>query len=398
MGNKTGIFKTFKVSTDNAILRENGESFLGSKNEGLNIYLLDKLDKNKIDKNNPVLGFFVNYFNKNFRKNYYNLNHFGFKSVDYADKRYNEIYQRNVRFSSGTSILLDMNSEEALFLTNNHVLFDKNNRPTWTFFGYPFILFYFNNRINFIPSPDYSWVLDTLQIKEEYEKKGNKFQKKSNSKSKPEFVKKTYEKYFRLAPDFNRKNKDLGLFYFKYKEFIADFSAAVKFFEQHQNEIKATFDWAKRQDTQKRLKDFERAIQVFSKYFEQMSKLGPVKLSERVWKNGDIDYETKLGLFWPRHIAAKNMFKGVYIRGQEATFFATNGHGASGSGIFNTDGSLAFVNYIIVKDPAQKDYYSDQNNLFNFLTAAIALKTPYINLVDEIYKFYYNKNVRNTLK
>ncbi|WP_276240873.1 hypothetical protein [Mesomycoplasma dispar] len=39
-----------------------------------------------------------------------------------------------------------------------------------------------------------------------------------------------------------------------------------------------------------------------------MSKLDPVKISEKIWKNGEIDYTTKLGLFWPGLATAKNMF------------------------------------------------------------------------------------------
>ncbi|VEU61174.1 Uncharacterised protein [Mesomycoplasma dispar] len=48
--------------------------------------------------------------------------------MDYSDNKYKNIFQRNIRFSLGTSILLDTNGEEGLFLTNNHILFNKKDR------------------------------------------------------------------------------------------------------------------------------------------------------------------------------------------------------------------------------------------------------------------------------
>ncbi|MXR12023.1 hypothetical protein DR093_00205 [Mycoplasma flocculare] len=391
-GKNLSGFNTFKIETENSIFRENDQSFLGSKNENLNIYLLDRLDANKVEKTSPVRSYSVNYWNKKVRNIYYKLNYFGFKSVDYSDNRYKETFQRNIRFSSGTSILLDTNGNEALFLTNKHVLYNKKNQPMWHFFGYPFIIFYFNNKINFLPSPDYSRILDILYIKEDYEKREQKFEKKQNARTKQVFVKQVYEKYFRVVENFNSHKKDLGLFYFKYKDFISDFLAAGKFFEENRNIIKETFSWAKSTDIQTKMRNFEKSATLFSKYFEEMEKNGAVKLSDRLWKDGDIDYETKLGLFYPDKTAAKNMFKGVYIRKQDAIFFVTTGHGASGSGIFNDDGSLAFINYLIIQDPKQKGYYYDQNNLSNYIAAAIPLRTPFVDLTKEISKFYFNKS------
>lgn len=109
------MFKLFKITSKNAILRENEHSFLGQRNENLNVYLLDKLNLNRVEKSSPVCSVVTSYFNKNFRKNYYKLKDFGFRSMDYSDNKYKNIFQRNIRFSLRTSILLDTNGEEALF-------------------------------------------------------------------------------------------------------------------------------------------------------------------------------------------------------------------------------------------------------------------------------------------
>ncbi|WP_232034175.1 hypothetical protein [Mesomycoplasma dispar] len=45
---RQGAFKLFKIISENAILRENEHSFLGQRNENLNVYLLDKLNLNRV--------------------------------------------------------------------------------------------------------------------------------------------------------------------------------------------------------------------------------------------------------------------------------------------------------------------------------------------------------------
>ncbi|MEG7280485.1 hypothetical protein V6B68_03415 [Mesomycoplasma ovipneumoniae str. Black Butte] len=85
------------------------------------------------------------------------------------------------------------------------------------------------------------------------------------------------------------------------------------------------------------------------------------------------------------------MFKGVYIKNGAPSFFVTNGPGASGSGVYNTNGELIFLNQLIILAKDQKKLYYDQNNLTSHLTTGILLRNDKIDLVSEIKKFYYDK-------
>lgn len=75
------------------------------------------------------------------------------------------------------------------------------------------------------------------------------------------------------------------------------FLVPLPFLNKIAKKLKHLFDGARPADTIRRLKNFEKSIKLFSEYLDEMSKLDPVKISEKIWKNGEIDYTTKLGLF-----------------------------------------------------------------------------------------------------
>ncbi|MXR06918.1 hypothetical protein DR102_04185, partial [Mycoplasma hyorhinis] len=71
-------------------------------------------------------------------------------------------------------------------------------------------------------------------------------------------------------------------------------------------------------------------------------------------------------LFWPKSKAMKNNFKGVYATNPQENFsrlslyfYTNNGRGASGSGVFNKDGELQFINAFGLID----NFYTDDSKI-----------------------------------
>ncbi|MEG7280484.1 hypothetical protein V6B68_03410 [Mesomycoplasma ovipneumoniae str. Black Butte] len=163
----------------NVIKQENDDHYLGEKNENLNIYWLDKINTGSLSKNEDARKTFFGYFNPRFRKNNFKPDYFGFRSLDYSDQRYKDIFQRNVRFSTGTAILLDSHEGESVFLTNRHVLY-VNKRPFWELMAYPFMRFYDNDNVNTVDSLASSGMLSLFWIKTDYDRQIEQLKKRKN--------------------------------------------------------------------------------------------------------------------------------------------------------------------------------------------------------------------------
>ncbi|MHA0297272.1 Mhp366/Mhp367 family surface (lipo)protein [Mesomycoplasma ovipneumoniae] len=399
----TYLYEPFGLKS-NVIKQENDDHFLGEKNENLNIYWLDKINTGSLSKNEDARKTFFGYFNPRFRKNNFKPDYFGFRSLDYSDQRYKDIFQRNVRFSTGTAILLDSHEGESVFLTNKHVLY-VNKRPFWELMAYPFMRFYFNNNVNTVDSLASSGMLSLFWIKSEYDrqiellKKGtNRFWRNNsfyirtpNRWELSQFNTNLYKRYFREEKKFNNFGKDVGIFYFNHAKFREDIKSIFDFYQQHKRWLLSSYRYSNGKTIEDDINRFTKQFQNFSNFWDHVQQFPPLKISEKSWKNGEIDYTTKIGGFWPGFAFSKNMFKGVYIKNGAPSFFVTNGPGASGSGVYNTNGELIFLNQLIILAKDQKKLYYDQNNLTSHLTTGILLRNDKIDLVSEIKKFYYDK-------
>ncbi|MHA0306002.1 Mhp366/Mhp367 family surface (lipo)protein [Mesomycoplasma ovipneumoniae] len=388
----------------NVIKQENDDHYLGEKNENLNIYWLDKINTGSLSKNEDARKTFFGYFNPRFRKNNFKPDYFGFRSLDYSDQRYKDIFQRNVRFSTGTAILLDSHEGESVFLTNRHVLYVEK-RPFWELMAYPFMRFYFNDNVNTVDSLASSGMLSLFWIKTDYDrqieqlkKRKNRFPgnnsiyiKSPNRWELSQFSTNLHKRYFREAKNFNNFGKDIGVFYFNHAKFREDIQGIFDFYQQHKRWLLSSFRYSNGKTVEDDINRFTKQFQKFSNFWDHVQQFEPLKISEKSWKNGEIDYTTKIGGFWPGSAFSKNMFKGVYIKNGAPSFFVTNGPGASGSGVYNTNGELIFLNQLIILAKDQKKLYYDQNNLTSHLTTGILLRNDKIDLVSEIKKFYYDK-------
>ncbi|MFU0909245.1 Mhp366/Mhp367 family surface (lipo)protein [Mesomycoplasma ovipneumoniae] len=386
----------------NVVKKENQNAFLGQKNNNLKVYLLDKMNPNLVGNINAKQNHFA-YFNRPALGNYYNLPWFGFNSDSLEQKRFSNIFTRNMRFATGTAVLLNANSEKAAFLTNAHVIHTPGNSkiPFWKLMNkkvgqnelnpklIKFLQYYDDFKIKELDNR----ILFRLFEQEEKIKKGLPnfpFNRQSNAKIN-EYMENLYQNYFELA-EWDNYGFDIAVFYFNYSKFISDVDKLIKFFEEHQqNFINSTY-WLQNGKFQNFVKDFAE----FKKYWQKISKFPPLKISDRVWDDGDFDYTTKIGMFWADNLFSKNVFKGINFRRDAndarlvaANFFATNGPGASGSGIFNADGSLAFINRsILTVNGNVHSLFYDQFGLTSHLTSGIALRARNYNLVERILKLY----------
>ncbi|WP_341488508.1 Mhp366/Mhp367 family surface (lipo)protein [Mesomycoplasma ovipneumoniae] len=388
----------------NVIKQENDDHYLGEKNENLNIYWLDKINTGSLSKNEDARKTFFGYFNPRFRKNNFKPDYFGFRSLDYSDQRYKDIFQRNVRFSTGTAILLDSHEGESVFLTNRHVLY-VNKRPFWELMAYPFMRFYDNDNVNTVDSLASSGMLSLFWIKTDYDrqieqlkKRKNRFPgnnsiyiKSPNRWELSQFSTNLHKRYFREEKNFKNFGKDIGIFYFNHAKFREDIQGIFDFYQQHKRWLLSSFRYPNGKTVEDDVNRFTKQFQKFSNFWDHVQQFPPLKISEKSWKNGEIDYTTKIGGFWLGSAFSKNMFKGVYIKNGAPSFFVTNGPGASGSGVYNTNGELIFLNQLIILAKDQKKLYYDQNNLTSHLTTGILLRNDKIDLVSEIKKFYYDK-------
>ncbi|WP_341492990.1 Mhp366/Mhp367 family surface (lipo)protein [Mesomycoplasma ovipneumoniae] len=388
----------------NVIKQENDDHYLGEKNENLNIYWLDKINTGSLSKNEDARKTFFGYFNPRFRKNNFKPDYFGFRSLDYSDQRYKDIFQRNVRFSTGTAILLDSHEGESVFLTNRHVLY-VNKRPFWELMAYPFMRFYDNDNVNTVDSLASSGMLSLFWIKTDYDrqieqlkKRKNRFPgnnsiyiKSPNRWELSQFSTNLHKRYFREEKNFKNFGKDISIFYFNHAKFREDIQGIFDFYQQHKRWLLSSFRYPNGKTVEDDINRFTKQFQKFSNFWDHVQQFPPLKISEKSWKNGEIDYTTKIGGFWLGSAFSKNMFKGVYIKNGAPSFFVTNGPGASGSGVYNTNGELIFLNQLIILAKDQKKLYYDQNNLTSHLTTGILLRNDKIDLVSEIKKFYYDK-------
>ncbi|WP_341515962.1 Mhp366/Mhp367 family surface (lipo)protein [Mesomycoplasma ovipneumoniae] len=388
----------------NVIKQENDDHYLGEKNENLNIYWLDKINTGSLSKNEDARKTFFGYFNPRFRKNNFKPDYFGFRSLDYSDQRYKDIFQRNVRFSTGTAILLDSHEGESVFLTNRHVLY-VNKRPFWELMAYPFMRFYDNDNVNTVDSLASSGMLSLFWIKTDYDrqieqlkKRKNRFPgnnsiyiKSPNRWELSQFSTNLHKRYFREEKNFKNFGKDIGIFYFNHAKFREDIQGIFDFYQQHKRWLLSSFRYPNGKTVEDDINRFTKQFQKFSNFWDHVQQFPPLKISEKSWKNGEIDYTTKIGGFWLGSAFSKNMFKGVYIKNGAPSFFVTNGPGSSGSGVYNTNGELIFLNQLIILAKDQKKLYYDQNNLTSHLTTGILLRNDKIDLVSEIKKFYYDK-------
>lgn len=394
------------------IKEENDNAFLGQKNENLFIYFLDKLNLNlvsgrEVDKDN------FTYYNRSKVLNTYLLKYFGFRSIDPKNRKYEPIFQRNIRFSAGTAVLLNAKNGKAAFLTNSHVVNAKNQKfwrlmndaqasrgggriPTLS----QFMRYYKDGEFHTLSnSPlieiwSQKYALEHSQNIIWQNHSSHNFKTLPNKTVINNWAKHYYDKYFTEATNFDNKGKDLAIFYFNYKSFISDIKELAQYWKEHKNEMFSNTSginslWHdKFQKVIDQLPDYE-------DFWTKMESLGDLKISNQSWSNQDVDYSTKMGTFYPGNASAKNMFKGVYFAPNPNDpsdvvpyWFSTNGPGASGSGVYNTDGSLAFLNRIILGNDSLKHLTYDNFNLSAFLSSGVVLKTKKIDLTNEIKKFY----------
>ncbi|AJC49808.1 Mhp366/Mhp367 family surface (lipo)protein [Mesomycoplasma flocculare] len=397
---KTPTYFQYQLKNwENVVKKENENAFLGQKNENLNIYLLKKISANLIDNIEAKKNYF-SYFNPHKVSNYYNLPWFGFKSDQPEDTRYADIFTRNIRFAAGTAVFLNANSEKAAFLTNKHVIGDSTF-PFWKLMNKKVYTNQLNAKlIKFMQYYDEFKFkeLDNRILFRLWESKwlyDNKKLMNNSARLKiPEldsYMKNLYANYFKEKKDFENFGLDVGIFYFNYAKFIKDVEDLIAYYKSKKeflNSIQSLKDG--------KFENFVADFNEFKKYWGKISKFEPLKISDKSWESEDFDYTTKIGLFWAQNFTSKNVFKGINFRTDSenpkliaANFFATNGPGASGSGIFNADGSLAFINRtILTTDGKAYSLFYDQFGLTSHMTSGIALKTRNYNLVDEIYKAY----------
>ncbi|WP_069096720.1 Mhp366/Mhp367 family surface (lipo)protein [Mesomycoplasma ovipneumoniae] len=391
----------FLRNWENVVKKENQNTFLGQQNDNLKVYLLDRMNPNLVGDINAKQNHFA-YFNRPALGNYYNLPWFGFNSDSLEQKRFSNIFTRNIRFATGTSVFLNANSEKAAFLTNAHVIYPGNTKiPFWKLMNkkvgqnqlnarlIKFLQYYDDFKIKELDNR----VLFHLFEQEEKLKNGVPslpFTPQSNAKI-DEYMKNLYQNYFELA-EWDNYNFDIAVFYFNYSKFINDVDKLIKYFEEHQQDfINSTHSLQNG-----KFQNFVNSFAEFKKYWQKISKFPPLKISDRIWDDGDFDYTTKIGMFWPNNLFSKNVFKGVNFRRDggdprliAANFFATNGPGASGSGIFNADGSLAFINRsILTVNGNVNSLFYDQFGLTSHLTSGIALRARNYNLVERILELY----------
>lgn len=399
-------YRKFTLDNSSGVIKsENDSMFLGAQNNNLNIYLLDKINKSL--GNNGVSAIKNSYLNPDSWRSILDLKYVGFKSEPYEDKQYENIYQRNVRFPTGTGILLDSSDREALFLTNFHVLnlgahfWNSMNTITTSPDGKlyyinkslgTFLRWYDNGKINTLNNIT---LIKLWQQKYAYDKKKNNPSIENVSIAEiTKYLQNLYDRYFEVA-GFNTHGQDVAAFYFKYSNFISDVKQLLNFYDETKTHWHFTLE-SQRVEWEKSMTELNEQFKAFESFWKKISKFKPLKFSNRQWRPDDIDYTAKIGLFYPGDANAKNFFKGVQFKYDSKNvprpfFLATNGPGASGSGVYNLDGSLAFINSDIIldndKDVTNQLYY-DQNNMSSYLSRGVAFVTSQYNLIPDIEALY----------
>ncbi|WP_369122332.1 Mhp366/Mhp367 family surface (lipo)protein [Mesomycoplasma flocculare] len=390
----------------NIIKKENENTFLGQESENLNIYVLKNIAPNLVSdikaRENPYT-----YFNLSWGggSSFYKLPWFGFKSDLLENVKYANIFTRNIRFGAGTAVFLNANSEKAAFLTNKHVIGDSHI-TFWKLMNkkdqndqinpryIKFMRYYDDSKIKELDNR----ILFKLWEIKWYDDKHfpyNPAWGKIDELDK--YMENLYDNYFEENKDFKNNNLDIAVFYFNYAKFIKNIEDLIKHFKDKGQEFLNSFELP----TGETLDNFISSFNEFKKYWEKISKFDKLKISDKIWELDNFDYTTKIGLFWAQNFISKNIFKGVYFTPDPQDpknpqnsavitpkFFAANGLGASGSGIFNADGSLAFLNKAILGVSSIGPYFYDQFGLTSHMSSGVTLRTKDYNLVDEIYKTY----------
>ncbi|MHA0306096.1 Mhp366/Mhp367 family surface (lipo)protein [Mesomycoplasma ovipneumoniae] len=417
-------YERFKFNTENNfVTKESDETFLGPKNNNLLVYDLNyPLVDNLIEENNNFKANILNQkftiFDSKARNQIFKLNKIGAyaQPLNNSDK-FDWIYQKNVKFKTGTAAILDSNNEKTLLITNNHVLrplesykyndenFEIKTQKIrfWNILGGNFLEWYQNGKIYSLDSDNIAWL---FYAKEIYEKKISSFDQAKFL----EFVVNFYNDYFEIPSDFDNQKFDVGVFYFKYKKFIDDLKVLAKFYKDNkadiltkiqQNQSITDDNSAKNNSIESKFENFLATYQNFIDFWEKMVKEKPVQISEKVWKKGDSTYDFNVGLFWPKSKPMKNNFKGVYASDPQQNFsrlslyfYTNNGPGASGSGVFNEKGELQFINgfglinnFYDNNSRIEKNYYDKLNTNIS-LSGGIPLVTEDFNLTKLIKEFY----------
>ncbi|WP_069096752.1 Mhp366/Mhp367 family surface (lipo)protein [Mesomycoplasma ovipneumoniae] len=416
-------YERFNFNTENNfVTKESDENFLGPKNNNLLIYDLNyPLVDNLIEENNTFKSNILNQkftiFDSKARNQIFKLDKIGAYAQPLNSKEYDWIYQKNVKFKTGTAAILDSNNEKTLLITNNHVLrplesykyndenFEIKTQKIrfWNTLGGNFLEWYQDGKIYILDRDNIALL---FYVKEIYEKKIDTF----NQVKILEFLINFYNDYFEIPSDFDNQKFDVGIFYFKYKKFIDSLKELAKFYKDNKSDILAKIQQnqtipdansAKNNSIESRFENFLATYQNFIDFWEKMVKEKPVQISEKVWKKGDSTYDFNVGLFWPKSKPMKNNFKGVYASDPQQNFsrlslyfYTNNGPGASGSGVFNEKGELQFINgfglinnFYDNNSRIEKNYYDKLNTNIS-LSGGIPLVTEDFNLTKLIKEFY----------
>ncbi|WP_462097544.1 Mhp366/Mhp367 family surface (lipo)protein [Mesomycoplasma hyopneumoniae] len=405
---KTPTYYKYQLKNwENVIKKENETTFLGQKNDNLNIFLIKQMNNNLVDNVNAKANYY-SYFNPaNKLGDYYSLPYFGFKSDSLEEKRYANIFTRNIRFAPGTAVFLNANSGKAAFLTNRHVLYPYHNGgPFWKVMNtkitgnslnaslQKFLQYYDDFKIKELDNRILFHLWETKWLKDNGKELFPVECRECKIKELTDYMQNLYNNFFEV-PNFDNQGLDVAVFYFNYSKFISETESLIKYFQTNHQDLIKTIHTLANGKFEKFISNFNE----FKKYWEKISKLKPTKISEQSWDDEDFDYTTKIGMFWANNLISKNVFKGVNFRRNpqtpkqiSANFFASNGPGASGSGIFNADGTLAFINgSILTINGNVRSLFYDQFGLTSHMSSGIALKTNRYNLVDQINKVYLKK-------
>ncbi|MXR35250.1 Mhp366/Mhp367 family surface (lipo)protein [Mesomycoplasma hyopneumoniae] len=415
-------YKMFNFNTDNNfVTKENEKKFLGSENDDLLVYDLNYPKINElIEEKEPFKSDILNQkftlFDSKSRNQIFQLDKIGVYSQPLKSNKYDSIYQKNIKFRTATATILDASNGKALLITNNHVIkpseysykdanfqINSQNLRFWNKLGGNFIEWYENGKIYHLDRDNTAFL---FYLKEVFENKVTKFDQGKVL----EFLIDFYNKYFLIPTDFDNKKFDVGIFYFKYQQFIEDLKNLAKFYNEKREEIltriqqnnKINHNSSESKNTiESKFNDFLGSYQGFINFWKKMQNAPAVKISPKIWKKGDFSYDLNLSLFWPKSKAMKNNFKGVYATNPQENFsrlslyfYTNNGRGASGSGVFNKDGELQFINAFGLIDnfytddsKIEKNYYDKLNTNIS-LSGGIPLVTEEYNLAESIKQFY----------
>ncbi|WP_434336730.1 Mhp366/Mhp367 family surface (lipo)protein [Mesomycoplasma conjunctivae] len=435
--NKKILFPTeyqkFNIDINsNFAVKENNDFFLGSKNSNLFVYNLNIDNPESIildtsENKKKILNQKGTLLDVKSHHELFPLPYVGFKNKELADQKYENIFQRNIKFLNGTASVLDINSEKALFLTNNHVLdthkvnykkISSANARFWNVSVGNFMQWYDNGQSYSVKSNDLLslfFVKDFLTSKQKKKllslddviRGSNKV--KLDEKQQEIFFFNFFNKYFQIPANFKNFNVDIAIFYFRWSKFLEDINQLASFYQKNNSDLQEFIT------TNSRIKpiidNFLQTYQKLVSFWIKMSQNPPVKIANTFYKQQSINYKELIALFWPYGTPLKNHFKGIYsapspgdITQLAIYFYANNGPGASGSAIFDTKGELQFVNaFGLINnfyDPNIKNdkQYYDNLNTYIPISGGIPLITANYNLKDEIEKFYPSKINKQNIK